>query len=66
MLPGWEATVERLRNEADSLAMRAEKEKKLHLLTETNVTRKRVAEYEENIVQAKSKIRKIENSLKDK
>ena len=65
MLPRWEAIIERLRKEADSLAVHAEKEKKLHLLTESNVTRKRVAEYEENIVQGKPKIRKIEDSLKD-
>ena len=63
-LPRLESTAERLRKEADSLALRAEKEKKLTLLTESNLTRKRVLEYEEKISQAKSKISKIQDSLK--
>ena len=64
MHPKWEAAAQRLRQEADSLAERAEKERKLTLLTDSNETRKRARQYEQLLEESRTKIKKIELQLK--
>ena len=54
----------RLEKEANSLSEKADKEAKMRLLIESNMSRKRSLELKENMDESKSKIKKLERELK--
>lgn len=60
----WEATHRRLTSEANDLALKAEKEKKISIITQSNVCRKRALEMEDYITTSASKIEKLDHELK--
>ena len=53
-------TIERMRHEADELANRAEKEKKMSLLSESNSVRKRALEIRDNLEGSICRMQKLE------
>lgn len=60
----WNNICERLRKEADDLATKAEKEKKMSLLIDSNETRKRSLEYKEYVEASLAKVQKLGDKLK--
>lgn len=60
----WMNSCERYRKKADELALRAEKEKKMSLVAESNASRKRALEFQEHSEEANTKIMKLESELK--
>ena len=53
-------TIERMRHEADELANRAEKDKKMSLLSESNSVRKRALEIRDNLEGSICRMQKLE------
>ena len=60
----WKTLYEKLCKESDKLACRPERESKMSLLIESNSTRKRSAEYMENLVSSRNKVQKLQEKLK--
>jgi hypothetical protein len=58
-----ENAIERLEKEANELAQKAEREKKMSLFIESNTIRKRSLEYKQELEGTVSKLRKLEDQL---
>lgn len=60
----WTKAYDRHIKNADELALKAEKEKEMALLTESNASRKRSSEIKEHIEESNAKIMKLKDQLK--
>ena len=58
-----EKKIETLSKEADELALKAERKGKMALIKDSNLKRKRISEFSEDVIATKAKILKLQDEI---